>query len=61
MKPSRMELFTKPAAPSDSWWLSQQTREAFTEAHARQLERMKRAKIQTGGEARVVGSVYGKP
>jgi hypothetical protein len=53
------QLFTKPEAPKESWWLSQGTREDFQRAHERQLERMKRDGKQTGGEMRVVGTDYG--
>lgn len=60
MKPGRMELFTKPDVPTYSWWAGHNSRESFNEAQEAHEPRMKRAKIQTGGEARVVGSNYGR-
>lgn len=57
---SRHELFVKPDAPKTSWWLCQ-TREEFWKAHQRELARLKREHKQTGGEMRIIGSVYGKP
>lgn len=61
MRPSRSALFTKPEAPSRSWWLEQATREDFQRAHLRELLRMKRDGKQVGGEVRIVGTDWGKP
>lgn len=46
--------------PRTSWWLDQSTREAFSEAHKRELARMTKARIRTTGEDRTVDTHFGK-
>lgn len=50
-----------PAVVHESWWLAQQTREDFIEAHRREIDRMTREGKSAPSEGRIVGSTWGKP
>lgn len=52
--------FAPKVKTNGSWWLQQETREAFTEAAEREQLRMKLLRVSTPGERLIVGSRFGR-